>query len=257
MKTLIFSHLYQLAGTSAETCARLYALLDLWYEHLRGPGRYTGDVVLFSNVNGLERPGLTVMPFEAVSGDSRRAFLQRILWYDRVPAREYDVAMQLDLDVLAMNDVGKMFPRDERLWAAPSDLRALEWRHAWTLLPKWRRGVHKLTGWRMNQLGISACVVASATSTWQKNFGAWARAIRDHGDRPLPHFSDQSFLNLLFVKHTVPISSWSRDLIVHLDWEAQPGACLMHFPGRRKSNIPRFQKVGMPWAHSMVERPVT
>lgn len=243
MKTLIFSHLYLRPGTSEETCAKLRELLGLWYEHLRGPGRFTGDVLLFSSVKGVDRPGLIVQPFQSVPADSRRAFVQRILWYDRVPVREYDVAMQLDLDVLAISDINKMFPRDERLWTAPSDLLTLEWRHAWTLLPKWRRAAHKLTGWRMKELGVSACVVASATTTWEKNFGAWARLIRDHGDRPLPHFSDQSFLNLLFVKRTVPIAPWSRELIVHVDWERTPGACLLHFPGGRKQHIPRFQRL--------------
>jgi hypothetical protein len=243
MKTLIFSHLYQRPGASEEALATLRKLLGLWYGHLRGPGRYTGDVLLFSNVKGVERPGLIVQPFQDVPADSRRAFLQRVLWYDHVPAREYDAAMQLDLDVLAVTDINKMFPRDERLWTAPSDLLTLEWRQAWTLLPKWRRGVHKLTGWRMKELGVSACVVGSATTVWERNFGAWARLIRNHGDRAVPHYSDQSFLNLLFVKRTVPIACWSRELVVHQNWEQSPGACLLHFPGARKEHIPRFQKV--------------
>ena len=244
MKTLIFSHLYHRPGTSDAAAATLRELLDLWYAHLRGPGQYTGDVLLFSSVKDVERPGLTVQPFQSVPADSRRAFLQRVLWYDHVPAREYDVAIQLDLDVLAMTDVDRMFPRDEQLWAAPSDLLTLDWRHAWTLLPKWRRAVHKFSGWRMNEWGVSASVVGSATTAWEKNFGAWARLIRKHGDRPVPHFSDQSFLNLLFLKRTVPITPWSRELIVHQNWEQTPGACLMHFPGGQKKHIPRFRKVG-------------
>ena len=120
---------------SPESVATLRSLLVLWYDHLRGPGRYAGDVLLFSNVRDVERPGLLVQPFHEVPADPRRAFLHRALWYEHVPAREYDVALQMDLDVLAVSDVHDLFPRDERLWAAPSDLRMLEWRHAWTLLP--------------------------------------------------------------------------------------------------------------------------
>ena len=247
MKTLIYSHLYHRPGASEEAVVRLRRLLDLWYEHLRGPGQYTGDVLLFSSLGGLERPGLLVSPFGAVPADARRAFLQRVLWYDRVPSREYDVVLQLDLDALAMSDVNRMFPSDERLWAAPSDLRMLEWRQAWTLLPKWRRGVHKLTGWRMAEMGVCACSVASATTTWERNFGSWARLVRSHGGRPVPSLSDQSFLNLLFLKRTVPMATWSRDAIVHLNWDRSPDACLLHFPGGRKEHIPRFQKVGARW----------
>jgi hypothetical protein len=95
----------------------------------------------------------------------------------------------------------------------------------------------------MKELGVSASVVASATTTWEKNFGAWARLIRNHGDRPLPHLGDQSFLNLLLLNRTVPITPWSRKLIVHQNWEQTPDACLMHFPGRRREHMPRFQKV--------------
>ena len=58
-----------------------------------------------------------------------------------------------------------------------------------------------------------------------------------------PSLGDQSFLNLLFLKRTVPITRWSRKLIVHQNWEQTPDACLMHFPGRRREHIPRFQKV--------------
>ena len=128
--------------------------------------------------------------------------------------------------------------------AAAATLRELLGCHAWTLLPKWRRAVHKFSGWRMNESGVSASVVGSATTAWEKNFGAWARLIRKHGDRPVPHFSDQSFLNVLFLKRTVPITPWSRELIVHQHWEQTPGACLMHFPGGQKKHIPRFRKVG-------------
>ena len=226
----------------AESVATLRSLLVLWYDHLRGPGRYAGDVLLFSNVRDVERPGLLVQPFHEVPADPRRAFLHRALWYEHVPAREYDVALQMDLDVLAVSDVHDLFPRDERLWAAPSDLRMLEWRHAWTLLPKWRRALYKYSGWRMDELGVSACVVASSTTAWERNFGSWARLIRNHGDRRIPGLSDQSFLNLLLLQRRVPIASWSPALVVHQHWEQFPDACLLHFPGARKAHIRRFQK---------------
>lgn len=244
MRTLIFSHLYLRPGGTGHSLSALRDMLQVWLEHLRGPGRYTGDVLLLSNVPGIGLPGLNVEPLPHVPADSRRAFMHRILAYDRVPIRDYDVAMQTDLDVLAVDDVYPLFPKDEQLWASPSDLRTLEWRQAWTLLPKWRRGLHKLTRWRMNELGASACVVASATSAWERNFGSWARLIREHGERPAPHFADQSFLNLLFLTKTVPIARWPRDVIVHQSWEERLGAArLLHFPGARKAHMPQFRLV--------------
>jgi hypothetical protein len=83
--------------------------------------------------------------------------------------------MQLDLDVLAVSDINDMFPWNERLWAAPSDLRMLDWRHAWTLLPRWRRAVHKFSGWRMDDTGVSASVIASATTAWDRASRKWDR----------------------------------------------------------------------------------
>jgi len=190
MKTLIFSHLYHRPGSPLQPMAALRGTLDVWLDHLRGPGNYTSDVILFTNVGGIWRPDLIVLPYENVPADARRAHVHRALSYRSVPVGDYDVAMQMDLDLLAVDDINPLFPVDGRLWAAPSDAATLDWRHAWTLLPRWRRGAHKLTGWRMGEPGVSACAVASATSAWERNFGAWARAIRDHGDRPLPHLSD-------------------------------------------------------------------
>jgi hypothetical protein len=243
VKTLIFSYLYRRPGCTDEACNALGTLLHRWYDHLRGPGLYAGDVVVFSNVRIIARPGLLVRPFDDVPADPRRAFMHRILSYDRVPLDQYDVAMQMDLDVLAVKDVNRLFPHDERLWAAPSDLPMMEWRQAWTLLPKWRRGLHKLTGWRMHDPGASACVAASATQAWERNFGTWARLIRAHGNRPAPHWADQSFLNLLLLERTVPIARWPRELIVHREWDDAPGACLLHFPGTRKQQMASYQKV--------------
>lgn len=244
MKTLIFTHLYQRPDTTAESLSRLRGLLDLWLDHLRGPGKYTGDIILFTNLERIERDGLLLRPMPNVPVDQRRAHMHRILCYDLVPTGDYDVALQADLDVLAVDDVNPLFPKDESLWAAPSDLLMLEWRHAWTLLPKWQRAAHKLTGWRMAEPGASACVVASRTSVWERNFGSWARLIRAHGDRPAPHFGDQSFLNVLRLKKSVPMSCWPRELIVHNNWDSRRnGAKLLHFPGDRKAFMPQYRMV--------------
>ena len=244
MKSLIFTHLYQRPGAPQQPTSAFEQTLDMWLDHLRGPGCYSGDVMLFTNVDGITRDGLINCSYPNVPADPRRAHVHRALSYRLVPVQDYDVAMQMDLDLLAVDDINPLFPEDTRLWAAPSDATALEWRHAWTLLPRWRRWSHRLSGWRMNELGVSACVVASATSAWEKNFGAWARAIRDHGDRPLPHLSDQSFLNLLYFKGTVDMCRWAPELILHRNWDTAVGARLFHFPCSRREHMARFQRVG-------------
>lgn len=243
MKTLIYSHLYQRPGAAPERVDELRAMLKVWYEHLRGPGAFQGDVIVFSNVPGVDRPGLTVLPYTNVPADPRRAHLHRVLCYNEVPARMYDVAMQMDLDILAVGEVASLFPTDERLWAARSQWRTLQWEHAWTLLPRWRRALYRLSGWRMQEIGVSASVVASATSAWQKNFGAWARLIRQHGDREPPIQADQSFLNLLVLKRLVPVVRWPEELIQHGNWDVARGARLLHFPGRRKHEMPQYRLV--------------
>ena len=86
MKTLIFTHLYQRPDTTAESLARLRGLLDLWLDHLRGPGKYTGDIILFTNLERIERDGLLLRPMPNVPVDQRRAHMHRILCYDLVPA---------------------------------------------------------------------------------------------------------------------------------------------------------------------------
>jgi hypothetical protein len=244
MNTLIFSHLYHRPGSPQQDVASLHGLLAVWLDHLRGPGEYQGDVVLFTNVRGIGLPGLTTRPFVNVPADPRHAHLHRVLSYRDVPIEDYEVAMQMDLDLLAVDDINPLFPRDTRLWAARSDAGVLDWRHAWTLLPRWRRAIHKLSGWKMNEPGVSACVVASATSVWEQNFGTWARAISDHGDRPIPHLADQSFLNLLYLRGSVPMACWSNEWIRSRDWDSASGARLLHFPCSRRKYMLRYRKVG-------------
>jgi hypothetical protein len=233
--------------------ASLAETVDVWLDHLRGPGRYSGDVHLLTNVDGIKRPDLIVRPFENVPADARRAHLHRALSYREVPVGDYDVAMQMDLDLLAVDDIDPLFPRDTRLWAAPSDAATLDWRHAWILLPRWQRAVHKLSGWRMREPGVSACVVASATSAWERNFGGWARLIAAHGDRPLPHLADQSFLNLLYFRRTVPMARWPAEYIRHRNWDRAVGARLLHFPCAKRKDMQRFRKVGRPELQPAIE----
>jgi hypothetical protein len=216
----------------------------MWLDHLRGPGCYAGDVILFTNVDGIKRDGVMQQAYPNVPADARRAHVHRALSYRLVPVQDYDVAMQMDLDLLAVDDINPLFPQDTRLWVAPSDATALDWRHAWTLLPRWRRWSHRLSGWRMNELGVSACVVASVTSAWENNFGGWARVIRNHGSRPLPHMADQSFLNLLYFERGVDMSRWAPELIRHKNWDTAVGARLLHFPCSRREHMHRFARVG-------------
>src|SRR5262245_26940345 len=158
MKPLIFSHLYQRPGAPLPPLEALTETVDVWIDHVRGPGAYTGDVILFTNVEKMERPDLIVRPFDGVPEDAKRAHLHRALSYRIVPIASYDVAMQMDLDLLAVDDLNPLFPTDTRMWAAPSDACTLDWRHAWTLLPRWKRGLHKLFKWRVSEPGVSACV---------------------------------------------------------------------------------------------------
>jgi hypothetical protein len=243
MKPLIFSHFYERPGASSEPNQALKDTLDIWLDHLRGPGAYEGDVILYTNVAGIRWPDLIVRPFDGVPADPRRAHLHRALSYRIVPVQQYDVVMQMDLDLLAVDDINPLFPTDRQMWAAPSDACTLDWRHAWTLLPRWRRRFHKLFGWRTHELGVSACVVASAAETFEKNFGAWARVIEEHDDREIPHLADQSFLNLVYFKRLVPMTRWDPTLICHQNWEAAVGARVLHFPCSRRSEMQRFVKV--------------
>jgi hypothetical protein len=243
MKCLIFTHLYQRPGAARQPTAALEDTLDMWLAHVRGPGRFEGDVILFTNIDGIAPKGAFVRAFPDVPADARRAHVHRALSYGLVPAGDYDVAMQMDLDLLAVADINPLFPRDERLWAAPSDAAMLDWRHAYPLLPRRRRWLHRFSGWRMHELGVSACVVASATSVWERNFGAWARAIRDHADRPLPHLADQSFLNLIYFTQGVDMCRWPPHLIRHRDWDTAAGACLLHFPCSRREHMLEYRIV--------------
>src|SRR4029450_8985985 len=85
MKSLIFTHLYQRPGAPQQATSALEQTLDMWLDHLRGPGCYSGDVILFTNVDGIKRDGLILCSYPNVPADPRRAHVHRALSYRLVP----------------------------------------------------------------------------------------------------------------------------------------------------------------------------
>src|SRR5215207_6813846 len=105
MRSLIYSFLYTRPDTSPEKVRTFLQMFELWYDHLRGPGRYTGDMLLFTNLTSVPRKDIHLYPIGDLPTDPRRAVMHRIVCSKRVPVEQYDVAMQLDLDILAVDDV--------------------------------------------------------------------------------------------------------------------------------------------------------
>ena len=96
MRALVYSHLYELPATTPERRGALRSMLTLWYDHLRGPGRFNGDVLLFTNAADVPVRDVRVRPIRDALHDPGHAFLNRVLAFEDVPVRDYDVAIQMD-----------------------------------------------------------------------------------------------------------------------------------------------------------------
>jgi hypothetical protein len=144
--------------------------------------------------------------------------------------------------LLAVRDINPLFPRDTSYGPRPPTRQ-----RSITATPGrcCRSGPPGTQVLRLaiDEPGVSACAVASATSTWEKNFGAWARLIRAHGPRKIPRLADQSFLNLLYFTQRVPMVRWPAEAICHCDWEAATDARLLHFLCSRRVHMSSYRIV--------------
>lgn len=227
-KTLIYSFL-ALDPAESYIGHPLTEMLDLWHRHLRGPGRYTGDIILFTNCEHLALPGIRTLPFAGWAHEARNFFHARVLNHVNVPANDYDVVLQTDLDILAVNDVSPLFQLDSPFRAAASGLNLYDARHVgnarqfpFDFWRKWLPGQHA-------RRGVSACVFACQGTQWTPCMSAWSRLTRQHQHKPLA-YSDQTILNLAYARRSFPIRSFPPSYILHRDWGIHPDTILLHFP---------------------------
>ena len=237
MKTLIYSFL-DVSPDTPESADDLLAMYDLWWRHWRGPGRYTGDLLVFTNHPGLERPGVQIRPLDTASNEQRHFFYRRVQHYHAIPHTEYDVILQTDLDVLAINEVTPLFRLSAPFHAAASGLKLFDPRHAGNLrcfpFDAWRR---YLPG-RRRQQGVSASVFACAGTEWIRCMSRWAALVNRHQHKPLS-FQDQTLLNLAYARQTFPIRSYPSAYIRHQNWTQHPDAILWHFPTLNRLEVMR------------------
>ena len=217
-------------------------MVELWLAHLRGPGRFTGRVVLITNERRLPWSDVEPMPLGTVAQDRTRLFLQRVLIYDRLPVRAGETWMQLDVDALAVRPIEALFAgaADVGLRAAPSGFSPLHPMHArWLVRRHTRLWYGRVRGWD-HRLGVSACLTSCTAERWHQSMGAWAALIRRHGERPMPILGDQSFLNLLYMTGKAGIRLVEDGAVLHVrderDMESGPAeeARVLHFPNPRK-----------------------
>ena len=241
---VIYSMCCRLPGGGAAFRHHL-EMVELWLAHLRGPGRFTGRILLLSNQRQLPLEDVEIVPLDDSPSDRRQLFLQRVLAYDRLPVRARERWMQLDVDTLSVRPVEPLFAGlgETALRAAPSGLTPLDPMHARFLLQRparlWYGRVLRWNG----RLGVSACLTSCAGEHWPRLMGQWAAEIRRHEGRPTPILGDQSFLNLAYMTGRMEIASMPAGSIHHVREEAEmegqaaERATVLHFPNARKLDM--------------------
>jgi hypothetical protein len=233
VRTLIYSMLLEMRKPERYTAADLDAMFDLWARHLRGPGRYDGDILIISNRANFANSEVEAVPIHTVYERIPDTQTARVLNHPLVPSELYDSILYLDLDILAVNEIHSLFAQDECMWVSPSNLRILAPQHTWPLLnarDKIRYGVLSRRRWR--ELGVSSCVFSTSGQTWTHHMSTWAELItkrlRNHSP---PLLAEQPFLNLAYLKGLFPMKVYSRDKILHRNWNMSSSPILWHFAG--------------------------
>ncbi len=207
-------------------------MLELWYRHLRGPGEYTGDICLFTNMENLPFKDIIKINVDMSTLDMRKFWCERVVRYDRVPSKDYDVVLHYDMDILAVGDVNPMFPSesDDRFWTASSLFPVHHWWNAGDFLSKYQYWYYnKVSPWR-KVTGYSAAVFGCRSVHWRDYMSKWAGLIKSHTGK-MPRLGDQSFLNLAASKQLFPIKSYPLDVLMQTGWEVTEKSRLLHFAG--------------------------
>jgi hypothetical protein len=230
MKQLVYSYFItndngNYSPDAAET------MLDLWTRSLRETGNYRGDILLFTDRPELQLPRIIVRPLLLPKAELKHFWLTRILNYKNLPYRDYDTLMHIDLDAVCVNDINDLFALSADMRTAPSNLLLFDRQHILPFLNPAQRIWYRCFSGQKRRKGVSACVFSCASSAWEKNMGTWAEAIEQHMQDLVPDLGDQSFLNLLFYRCTIPIKPYSREEIQHKDWSFSSQARIFHFPG--------------------------
>lgn len=237
MKTLIYSFL-GLAQEAAAPRPDLVSMYDLWLRHLRGPGCYRGDILLITDYEELERDGVQLVAPQFKGATVQSLFFARVYNHEVVPAANYDVVLQTDLDVLAVRDVGPLFEAPAPFCAASSGLRLYDCRQAgnWRDFPgtAWK----SLWPTQRRRAGVSASVFACRGAAWTECMQVWSRLCRRYEQRSLV-YADQTILNVMYANQEIPIKPYDPSWIRHRDWAYHPDAILWHFPTVQRQDVMR------------------
>ncbi len=207
------------------------AMLRLWRDSLRGPGRFGGDILVITNRDDLHEDGMRFLTAEMDFERVADFFYFRIHNHAQVPAGEYASILQLDMDMLATADVNPLFPSDDAMRVTWSNFAALSWEHARHIMPSWRYRILCLDPRTRRAPGVSACFLGCDSRVWHDYMDRWSRLMHEGEARfRTPLLREQSYLNLAWLKKLFPMKIVGRDTVQHGGWTLDEGVRMWHFP---------------------------
>jgi hypothetical protein len=232
MSKLIYSFLYVVAE-SPHKLDELREMASLWAQTIRGEGRFTGDILLLTNLD-IRRSefGTKIIDMPVQAALNRHT--HRILRFREIPFQNYDSIMHIDLDTIAVADVNPMFATDHRLWVAPSNLPTICDFHGKELINPAEHVFWRAVSRRARGLGISACIYSMRSDVFPRVMDRWSRTIhrlsRRAADPLTANLSDQAYLNCVYLRHRIPVRIYGREEIQHRDYKITSKTRLLHFP---------------------------
>ncbi len=248
MKRLVWSFYYRGPNEPDYLGDHTAELLRLWLAHLRGPGRFDGDVALLTNAQDLAVPGVTRVPFDQTLSNKQEVYLARVRQVRLLPLRGYDSVLHLDLDALAVADASPLFADDRSLWVCSSEQSVLHPRHAGFFLSAAQRRLHHdllLGRWRR---GVNCSTFSFAPAHMEGTMDAWSRTIdRLLQSHPMAPLGDQSYVNYALWRSEFPIRRLPETWVQHHDWHDTPAVKVWHFAcGDRLATMRRHSRVPLP-----------
>lgn len=230
MSELIVATLYRIAGASGDRVGEGLEMLDLWLQHLRGPGQYSGDIALVSNLPDVRRVGVRVVSPQVECHTVSDVQLLKVMGLCEMDLTPYGSVLHLDLDILAVGPVEPLFAQDHRIHTARSTIAMLDRRHAghyvspamrrvWSCFPK---------SWIAT---ANTCAISIRPEEGRRAMQRYLDLIRQTRERcPNPPLGDQTVLNWGMWRGDCRVELYPHGWIQHSNWVRSDEAILWHFP---------------------------
>ena len=225
MRRIIALHLLLPNKKSQDRVGSDIEMVKLWYQHIRECGAFDDQVSIIVNHSLLDNfcTGLDIIRISPTILSIADIQLLKIKMLLDLHSKPKDV-MMLDLDILAVGSLNRLFDGEGDLRTASSFIGLFDRRHAGFLMPKWKRHLHAAIF--RNRESFNTCVMVANGDIKERLNGA-IEGFKHLQPFPL---GDQTLINFLAYRGVIDIQKYCNSTVQHSNWSQSDHAILWHFP---------------------------